>query len=170
MRHDGQYILAGTHRVLQVRERLGILDGHGGAVGEVLRKGEVGLRVAAPGVRVDERHRPEHSTATVQRNHDRRLESKLAKDAKMLGAARAGFDERRGDLGIELGLPRANDLGNARVRVRIGRVSFAELPRELHLVRIRVRDRDLLRNVAPWLDDVDRAPVGEVGDRQVSDR
>ena len=88
----------------------------------------------------------------------------------MLGVLGARFEERRRDLGVELGLAGADHLGDPRRRVGIGRVAFAELARELHLARIRVRHRHLLRSGRPRLLDLDGAPVRELRNGEASHR
>lgn len=88
----------------------------------------------------------------------------------MLRVARAGFEKLGWNLGVELGLARTNDLGNASPRVPIGRVALSERPRKLDLARIDVCDGDLLRSCRPRLEDLDGTPIGQLGDREAGDR
>ena len=63
----------------------------------------------------------------------------------MLAVARASFEQGCGELGVECRFSTSDDLGYARLRIGIGRVSLPELTCVLDLARIGMRHRDLRR-------------------------
>ncbi len=82
----------------------------------------------------------------------------------------ACFEQGSRDLGVELRPPASNDLRHAARRVRVGRVALAELARVGHFRRVGVSDLDLLRRRGPRFHDRDRAPIGELRNREARDR
>ena len=79
-----------------------------------------------------------------------------------------GREQLPRNVGNELGLARAKDLGNARPRMRIGWIAPFQLGDERQLRRVDVRHREPLRLAT--VDEIDGTPVRQHRDRQSRNR
>src|SRR6185437_13145726 len=86
----------------------------------------------------------------------------------MLLVDRVFRDELVRYLRIDLGLTGSDHVRDAPGRIPVDRVAPPKLFRKRDLGRIGVSDRDAPDSAAT-IEKIDRAPIGEAGDRKVSD-
>ena len=147
-------------------EKPGVVDGDRGAPCQILGGREIGLFVAPAALGRDECDRAEHAVAGDKRYAHRRLQSELFEDVKELRRVRRRLAQQLGgNLREELRLLRSDDVGDAVLRIRVGRIPLRQIVRPPHLLRVDVGDGEPFDR--PVLgDDVDRAPVCEVRDSE----
>ena len=138
-----------------------VVDGDRRSVGKVERACDVGLGVPAARLGRHERDRAQRPAARDKRHHHRRAKAELSNRLEQLRLICEQLDEHRvRDLGIELGLPRANRLRDTLRRIGVGSQPICQLVRPADLLRVDVRRGEALdRSI--FGDHVDRAPVGE---------
>src|SRR6185437_7325316 len=125
--------------------------------------------VASSRFRRYEGHRPQRSTAGIERNdHTRAPGSQPPENPKVLRVLRAGDQDLLRNLRIELGLPGADDPRNPIRIVHVRGPHLLEFSCHLDLGGITVRDRKRLPELA-LLWDVDRAPVGQEWHRDLGE-
>lgn len=165
----GQRLLRFVPCRLCVAIKLRIVDRDRRAPREVLRHFEVRLVVAAAALRRNECDRSENSVASDERNAHRRLQPELFENLRKFGhLGRRRLEQLVGNLGEELRPARADDVGDAVRSIRIGRIPLPQLVRPAHLLGVHVRHGQPAERTV-LLDHVDRAPVGEAGDRERRD-
>ncbi len=157
---------AGVHR-LPVQAR--VVDGAGGVAGEILGHGDVPRAVASPRLGRDQRQRSEHPVARDERHAHVRANADRAEQRQVLRVLRAGDEQLVRHLLHEVGLSRAEHPREPSGGVRIGRVAFLELARQLDFPGIEVRDGEATDR-SGILENVHCAPVaerrhGELGER-----
>jgi hypothetical protein len=153
---------------LGVAQQHRAVDRLGAAVGQLLGDGEVGGSEAAARLAGDQGDRAERAAlAAVQRHAHVRAQAELAGDVQVLGVAGPGDQHRVVDLGDQLGHAAADHLGHAGAVAHLGRVAAGQLAGVRDPRGVDVGDRDLAQLVA--VEQVHRAPVGDVRDRQPGD-
>ena len=115
-----------------------------------------------------ERDHPEHPVAQPHRDEHRRAQPDRAQQLEVLGIARRLLEHLVADLAVQLGGAAAQHAVDARARAGVGRVALLDVARELHPRRVDVLDRDALDAIPAG--EVDRAPVGDLRDREAGDR
>ena len=148
----------------RVRIEPGVVDGHGGAMGELLGQRQV-VRPVAPDPAGDQQERPQRPPAGHERDGERGPEAGLPQELEVPGVAGNGLEVTVGDLRHQLRPARAERLGHAAVRgMGDGRVPLQladeRLLGRIHVLRHQAADSPLL------VEQVDHAAVGQVGHRQ----
>ena len=108
---------------------------------------------------------PERLAACPQRHEHRGAQPEGADDLEVLGVARALLDHLVGDLAVQLGLAGAQHLRHSRGRVRVGRITVLEVPRETLLLGVvvgRRRGARSSRRLLPCGSRTSRARRGTV--------
>ena len=146
---------------LRLAEEPGVVDGDRRPPRQLLRQPEVRLAVA-PGVApLHEAERRQRAPARDQRDADVRAQSQRAGDPQVLLVHRRPGQHLVRDLRHQLRLAGAEHVRHPEGRVGVGRIALVQRVRQLHLLRVRVRDGDPADR-AVGRELVHGAPLGEV--------
>src|SRR5256885_1212728 len=136
-----------------------VVEGRGGAPGQVLGKGQVGTAVAAARFRRAERDGAEPPAPRAQRYHHDRPQPQRAKRGAMLGIGADRVEDFVGHVRMELRLPRAQDFGQA-VGAEVDRLVVGQLASEPDVGGIDAGGGEPA-DAPVLLEDIDRAQIGE---------
>ena len=150
-------------------KQLGVLDGLGAAPCEIAGQRAVSIRVAAPRILGVQQRQCTQALAMRNQRHDQvRARPEPLQDLQVMLIPGDGADFLLGDGGLHLGLAGADSNGDATRLVQADREAFEGLVQQRLLGRIGVRRRDSL-NVAVRIEQVNRAPVSQLGHGQMGD-
>ena len=136
--------------------------------GQRVRHLEIGLVEAPVRLGRDQGERAEHLLAGAQRDDEQRGEADRLEQREVLVVLRRVAQHRRRDAAHQQRLARPDHARAPPVVVEPRGMARAQPARQLDLLRVEVRDRDLLEDPA-GAGQVDRAPVGERRHGQLGD-
>ena len=154
-------LLCNGARLPLAREQDRVVDGQRGAAGELGREHDLGLGVAAPGLRPGERERPERARPRDKGDGDGRSRIQLDHQLVVPLVARRRGEGLRVELREHDRLAAAHGPRRGLRRVDRRLVERPHLAEQVLLARVDRADGDLLDRDAVLLEHVDDAPVGE---------
>ena len=164
LRHEGRPRGRVDRSLVEAR----VVDREREAPAEVVGEGEVGRPVVAAGARGQQRQRADAPAARHQRD------DQIALGPQPLVELRLGVEDLQArpvdaaDVGGELRLPGRDHPPDALGRPLLGAVAAAQLQQQALLLGVRVAAGELAQR-AVVEQDVDRAPVGQLGHHELSD-